>query len=108
MTARRPVFRYVIVKVADADANLLESKLAAAVVRLGGVLGLARVEPAVVYVRADKGLAVVRVKREGLLLFRAALAAYKEPLARVVKVAGTLRKARAICSSLPGASAELR
>lgn len=101
------MYRYVVVEAAEMNAELLESKLVAAVMRLSGVIGLAKVEPAVVYMRADKGLAVVRVKREGLRLFRAALAAHKEPLARVVKVAGTLRKARAICSSLYGESAGL-
>ncbi len=97
---KRPVYRYVIVEAAEVDARSLESKLVAAVMRLGGILGLAEVEPMIVHVCADKRLAVIRVKRGGLVLFRAALAAHKEPLVRVIKVAGTLRKARAICTSL--------
>lgn len=100
VTTERPTYRYVVLLAPSANAGVLEEKLVATVMEFGGIKGLAEVEPSVVHVDPRKGVAVVRVKREGLHLFRAALAACEEPLARVVKVTGTLRKARAISSSL--------
>jgi RNase P/RNase MRP subunit POP5 len=100
VAVERPTYRYVIVRFLDVDASILEDKLVAAVMEFGGIKGLSEVEPSVVHVDPKKGIAVIRVKREGLHLFRAALAAYEVPLVGVIKVTGTLRKAKAISSSL--------
>ena len=99
MAVERPTYRYAIVHFLDVDASILEDKLVAAVMEFGGVKGLSEVEPSVVYIDPKKRIAIIRVKREGLHLFRAALAVYEEPLVRVIKITGTLRKAQAISSS---------
>lgn len=97
----RPVYRYIVVASAQGDSELLSRALVEAVKELWGVAGLAAVDPVVVHLEWERGAAVVRVRREGLAYFRAAVAAHPEPVVRVVKVAGTLRKAVRIARSLP-------
>ena len=91
-------YRYVIVKVNTHEQ--LETCLEKAVLELWGLRGLAETGLNVVYIDERKGLAVIRVRREGLHLLRAALAAYPKPIVRIIKVAGTLRKAEKIAESL--------
>lgn len=91
-------YRYVIVVILVKEP--LEACLENAVLELWGLRGLAETRLSVVYIDAHGKLAVVRVRREGLPLLRAALAAYPKPIVRVVKVAGTLRKAKKIVESL--------
>lgn len=90
-------YRYLIV--ASGEVRNLEDHLTKAVAELWGLRGLAEVGLSVVEVREREGLAIVRVKRGGLHLLRAAIAVYPVPLARVVKVTGTLKKARKILES---------
>jgi len=95
-------FRYLVV--ATNRVQNLEEVLARAVMELWGLRGLAEVGVSVIEVKGDKGLAIVRVKREGLPLFRAAVAVHPEPILRVLKVTGTLKKAREIQSSIVNSS----
>lgn len=83
--------RYIVAVIeeqVDLAAHVLE-----VVAEFSGVMGLAKVRPTVVRVDHEKRLAVVRVEREGLPIFRAALAAYPRPVLRILKVTGTLRRA---------------
>lgn len=94
----KEAYRYVIV--AAKGVQNLEESLAKAVLELWGLWGLAQVGVGVVEVREREGLAILKVKREGLHLLRAAIAVYPAPTVRVVKVTGTLRKAREILESM--------
>lgn len=91
-------YRYLIVT-ADKVQNL-EDSLVKAVTELWGLRGLATVEVSVVEVKESERLAIIKVKREGLALFRAAIAVHPKPLVRILKVTGTLRKAREIQGSI--------
>jgi len=98
---KRAVYRYLIVETVTDEP--LEDALERAVKELWGLRGLAEVEPSVMSTLPQKKLAIVRVRREGLPLLRAALAVYPNTIVRIVKVAGTLRKAERIARSLPPA-----
>jgi len=68
-----------------------------------GLVGSSKVNPEVVYFNRERLTGVVRTTVEGVKLFRAMLALVG-PLegvhVRVVKVTGTLRKAKAIAKSI--------
>mgnify|MGYP001626201452 CR=1 FL=1 len=91
-------YRYVVARVlAEGD---LEELLKSSVKELWGLRGLAEVQPSVVELDERARVAVVRVRREGLPLLRAALAVHPRPLLEVLKVTGTLRRARRVAGSL--------
>lgn len=94
----KDAYRYLIV--AAKEVQNLEEYLAKAVIELWGLWGLAESGVSVVEVREREGLAIVKVKREGLHLLRAAIAVYPVSPARIIKVTGTLKKAREILESV--------
>jgi len=90
--------RYVVAVIEELGD--LTTRIVEAVVEFSGVAGLAKVRPAVVRIYRKKRIAIVRIEREGLPLFRASLAAYPRPILRIIKVTGTLRRAQRIAESL--------
>lgn len=90
--------RYVIARVLTSDP--LEDSLVKAVRELWGLRGLAEARISVVRMHSQKGLAIIKVRREGLLILRAALAVHPSPIVRIVRVAGTLKRAERIAGSL--------
>ncbi|MCX8180649.1 MAG: hypothetical protein N3E41_04635 [Thermofilaceae archaeon] len=82
------------------DEDQLKVKLIAAVMELAGIKGLAETGPVVVYSDPTKKIVVIRVRRNGLVLFKASLAMYRDPIVTILKVTGTLRKAIRLANSL--------
>ncbi len=99
----RTRYRYLIFSIEGElpGRDRLEADILEGLTELFGVFGLSDVEPRLVIYEGGRG--VVRVNREGLVKFRAFVALQRGPYRiRVVKVTGTLRKARAVLESLPG------
>jgi len=76
----------------------LQGFLEEAIVEMAGIIGLARARPSVIHL--GQSLAIVRVDREGLDTLRAALAMSRKNCVKIVRVTGTLKKARSILSQL--------
>ena len=93
------VYRYLILEAENPDKAF--EKLKKAVLELWGISGLAITGLKQISVYSEKNAVIVRVEREGLHMLRAAIAASSEPVARVVKVTGSCRKAKRIAESLP-------
>lgn len=96
-------FRYVVARTL-VDEDQLKMKLVAAIMELAGIKGLAETGPAIVYSDPAKKIIVIRVRRNGLVLFRASLAVYKDPVVTILKVTGTLRKAIRLADSFESES----
>ncbi|RLE70793.1 MAG: hypothetical protein DRJ43_01220 [Thermoprotei archaeon] len=92
-------YRYVVA-VVEEDVEPLTA-IRRAVLELSGIMGLAAVMPEIVYAN-ERGYVIVRVSRGGLPLLRAALAAYGKCPLRVLKVTGSLRKARSMIQGIEG------
>ncbi|MGC9107689.1 MAG: Rpp14/Pop5 family protein [Infirmifilum sp.] len=92
--------RYVVVRVKDSSKSPeeIEGLVTSLILQLFGIDGLSRVLPKVVY-RNDRGISVIRVRREGLKIFRASLTLDRSSSIYVMKTTGTLRKASRIADS---------
>ena len=89
--------RYIVARY-DCE-NSMDDFLEKVILDLAGVLGLSQVRPSVVHAGSG-GLAVIRVERSGLEILRAALALQERDCLKIIKVAGTLRKALETLNSL--------
>ncbi|MEM1508998.1 MAG: Rpp14/Pop5 family protein [Thermofilaceae archaeon] len=85
------VYRYMVLRIQEAS-NLV-SEINNAVLELWGVKGLADTMPEVVHLDLVNSIAILRVKRRGLHLVKAALAAYRKQLAIILKVTGSYKRA---------------
>lgn len=94
------VYRYIILRMQEA-VNLA-SEITNSVLELWGIKGLADAMPEVVHLDSANGIAILRVKREGVHLVKAALAAYRKQLAITLKVTGSYKRALRLVESMGG------
>lgn len=82
------------------DASSLASEINNSVLELWGVKGLAEAMPEVVHLDLVNSVAILRVKREGIHLVKAALAAYRKQLAVTLKVTGSYKRALKLAENI--------
>ena len=102
---KREKWRYAVVKV-EGGVNLgaIEAIVQGLVQRVYGIRGLAETSPSIVHLDETRRIAVVKVRRDFLQTFRAALelAPRNTPaLLRIIRVTGTLKAAKRYVASLP-------
>mgnify|MGYP001772613364 CR=1 FL=1 len=98
---RESRYRYIVARIQREDIKQedLEKLVNQLILTLFGVNGLSKVLPKVVYINAKK-IVVIKVKREGIKIFRASLLLDRGSSLTVLKTTGTLRKAARIADSI--------
>lgn len=103
MSPSREKRRYVIIRVRNGlkEPREVLNRVVEIVVKAFGIVGLSQVDPRVVS-EGQGTLHLISVSREGLDKLLAAFVIADERDFEIVKVTGTIRKARRIISSLGG------